>query len=176
MPHPWRSNIRNDVVGGSVSAAAAIPLAMGYGMFALVSLGDEYFANGALAGLYSAFFAALVSIFLGDKMPTVYAPRINSTFSLGASLYGLVHSETAVLRAHSIGLILAIFFSVILLGGFFQALFGLIKGRTLLKFTSHPVMAGFQTTAAALLFLVQLANASGFEETKPFTFSTGCLL
>lgn len=101
MPHPWRSNIRNDVVGGSVSAAAAIPLAMGYGMFALVSLGDEYFANGALAGLYSAFFAALVSIFLGDKMPTVYAPRINSTFSLGASLYGLVHSGTAVLRAHS---------------------------------------------------------------------------
>src|SRR5262249_13995529 len=75
-----------------------------------------------------------------------------------------------VLRAHSIGLILAIFFSVILLGGFFQALFGLVKVGTLLKFTPHPVMAGFQTTAAALLFLVQLANVSGFEETKPFTF------
>ena len=31
-------------------------------------------------------------------------------------------------------------------------------------------MAGFQTTAAALLFLVQLADVSGFEETKPFIF------
>ena len=64
MPHPWGSNIRNDVVGGFVSAAVAIPLAMGFGMFALVSLGDKYFANGALAGLYSAFFAALISVFL----------------------------------------------------------------------------------------------------------------
>jgi sulfate permease, SulP family len=122
-----------------------------------VSLGDKYFANGALAGLYSAFFAALISVFLGDKTPTVYAPRINSTFFLGAFLYDLVHSETAAPRAHSIGLILVIFFLVILLGGFFQALFGLIRVGTLLKFTPHPVMAGFQTTAAALLFLVQLA-------------------
>ena len=170
MPHPWGSNVRNDVVGGLVSAAVAIPLAMGYGMFALVSLGDKYFAKGAQAGLYSAFFVALISVLLGDKTPTVYAPQINSTFFLGAFLYGLVHSEASVLQAHSIGLILVVFFAVILLGGFFQALFGLIKGGTLLKFTPHPVMAGFQTTAAALLFLVQLANVSGFEETKPFTF------
>ncbi|MGH9807508.1 MAG: SulP family inorganic anion transporter, partial [Terriglobia bacterium] len=52
----------------------------------------------------------------------------------------------------------------------FQAVFGLVNVGTLLKFVPHPVMAGFQTTAAALLFLVQLANVSGFEETRPFTF------
>jgi sulfate permease, SulP family len=170
MPHPWGSNVRNDIVSGLVSAAVAIPLAMGYGMFALVSLGDKYFANGAQAGLYTAFCVALVSVLLGDKTPTVYAPRINSTFFLGAFLYGLVHSEAPVLRSHSIGLILVVFFAVILIGGFFQALFGLLGGGTLLKFTPHPVMAGFQTTAAALLFLVQSANVSGFEQTKPFTF------
>ncbi len=170
MPHPWGSNVRNDVVSGLVSAAVAIPLAMGFGMFAFVSLGDEYFANGAAAGLYTAFVVAVVSVLLGDKTPTVYAPRINSTFFLGAFLYGLVHSEATVLQAHSIGLILVVFFAAVLLGGLFQALFGLIKVGTLLKFTPHPVMAGFQTTAAALLFLVQLANVSGFEQTKPFTF------
>jgi hypothetical protein len=49
-------------------------------------------------------------------------------------------------------------------------LFGAIKVGTLLKFTPHPVVAGFQTTAATLLFLVQLANVSGFDETRPFTF------
>ena len=37
-------------MNGLVSAAVAIPLAMGYGMFAFVSLGDKYFAYGALAG------------------------------------------------------------------------------------------------------------------------------
>jgi MFS superfamily sulfate permease-like transporter/CRP-like cAMP-binding protein len=170
MPHSWLSNVRNDVLGGLVSAAVAIPLAMGFGMFALVSLGDKYFANGALAGLLAAFVVAIVSVILGNKAPTVYAPRINSTFFLGAFLYGLVHYETAVPQAPGAALILVVFFSVILLGGLFQALFGLFKVGTLLKYAPHPVMAGFQTTAAALLFLVQLANVCGLEEVRPFTF------
>jgi MFS superfamily sulfate permease-like transporter len=40
----------------------------------------------------------------------------------------------------------------------------------LIRFTPHPVLAGFQNTAAVLLFLVQLADVAGFEETKPFPF------
>jgi MFS superfamily sulfate permease-like transporter len=36
MRHPWDSSVRDDVLGGLVSAAVAIPLAMGFGMFALV--------------------------------------------------------------------------------------------------------------------------------------------
>jgi MFS superfamily sulfate permease-like transporter len=44
-------NLRGDFLGASVSAALAIPLAMGYGMFAFVALGDRYFASGVLAGL-----------------------------------------------------------------------------------------------------------------------------
>jgi MFS superfamily sulfate permease-like transporter len=35
MPQAWRSNVRDDVIGGLVFAAVAIPLAMGYGMFDL---------------------------------------------------------------------------------------------------------------------------------------------
>jgi MFS superfamily sulfate permease-like transporter len=170
MPPTWVANVRGDVIGGLVSAAVAVPLAMGFGMFALVSLGDKYFADGALAGLCAAFVVAIVSVVLGDKTPTVYAPRVNSTFFLGAFLYGLVHSPTPVLQAHGTTLMLVIFFSVILLGGLFQALFGLFKVGTLLKYAPHPVMAGFQTTAAALLFLVQLADVAGLDETKPFTF------
>jgi MFS superfamily sulfate permease-like transporter/CRP-like cAMP-binding protein len=170
MPHARLSKVRDDVLGGLVSAAVAIPLAMGYGMFALVSLGDEYFDNGAFAGLCAAFVVAVVSVVLGDKTPTVYAPRINSTFFLGAFLYGLVHSETITAQAHGTPLILVVFFSVVFLGGLFQALFGLSRVGTLLKYVPHPVMAGFQTTAAVLLFLVQLADVSGYAEAKPFTF------
>ena len=170
MQHPWGSSVRDDVLGGLVSAAVAIPLAMGFGMFALVPLGDKYFANGALAGLYAAFFVAIVSVLLGDKTTTVYAPRINSTFFLGALLYGLVHSQIAGSTDTNTALIVVVFFLIIFLGGVLQASFGLVKIGTLLKYTPHPVVAGFQNTAAALLFLVQLANVSGFEQTKPFTF------
>ena len=79
----WFSNLRGDVVGGIVSAAVATPLAMGYGMFAFVSLGESYFASGALAGLYTAGIVAIVCVLLGNKSTTVYAPRITSTFFLG---------------------------------------------------------------------------------------------
>ena len=46
------SSLRSDIAGGLVSSALAIPLAIGFGMFAFVPLGDEYFAYGALAGLF----------------------------------------------------------------------------------------------------------------------------
>jgi MFS superfamily sulfate permease-like transporter len=170
MKRPWGSNVRDDVTGGLVSAAVAIPLAMGYGMFAMVALGDKYFASGALAGLYAAFIVAIASVVLGDTTPTIYAPRVYSTFFLGALLYGLVHSKTAGLGAVGVAPILLVFFSTILLGGVFQFFFGLLKVGTLIRFAPQSVMAGFQTTAAALLFLVQLANVSGFDETRSFMF------
>jgi MFS superfamily sulfate permease-like transporter len=66
-------------------------------------------------------------------------------------------------------LILLAFYAIILLGGVFQALFGLMRLGSLLRFTPHPVMAGFQNAAAVLLFLVQLGNVSGFDHSVPFT-------
>ncbi len=160
---------RNEVFGGLVSAAVAIPLAMGYGMFAFASLGDNYFASGALAGIATACVVAIVCVLLGDKSTTIYAPRVTSTFFLGVLIYGLVHSDTPVIDAGGTPLILAIAFSVVLLGGAFEALFGLVKLGTLIKFAPQPVMAGFQNAAAALLFLVQLGNVCGFDRSVSFT-------
>jgi sulfate permease, SulP family len=72
---------------------------MGYGMFAFTALGDNYFAHGALAGLYAAITAGVVCVVLGDRTTTVYAPRVTTTFLLGALLYQLVHSEAEVCAA-----------------------------------------------------------------------------
>lgn len=168
MPY-WLSNLRGDVVGGMVSAAVAVPLAMGYGMFAFVALGENYFASGALAGLYTAFIVAIVCVLLGDKSTTVYAPRITTTFFLGLLIYGLVHSDMPIIKSGGTSSVLAITFSIVLLGGLFQALFGLIKLGSLIKFAPQPVMAGFQNAAAILLFLVQLGNVCGFDYNVPFT-------
>ena len=43
-----------------------LPLAMAIGMFAFFTLGDDYFAYGAMAGLISAVIAGLVCVLLGD--------------------------------------------------------------------------------------------------------------
>jgi len=165
----WSKHVRDDFIGGVVSAAVAIPLAMGYGMFAFASLGENYFADGALAGLTTAFVAAVVCVLLGDKTTTVYAPRVNSTFFLGLLIYGLVHSGMPEIAAGGVPLVLAIAFSVVLLGGALEASFGFVRLGTLIKFAPQPVMAGFQNAAALLLFLVQLGNVCGFDHNIPFT-------
>jgi MFS superfamily sulfate permease-like transporter len=165
---PPLARVTNDVVGGLVSAAVAVPLAMGYGMFAFVALGDAYFGHGVLAGLYTAVVVGLVCVATGDRTTTIYAPRIVTTFFLGSLIFGLVHADASMMRSGKVGQTLAIVFSIILLGGAFQALFGLTRMGTLIKHTPHPVMAGFQNAAALLLFLVQLGNVLGFARHTPF--------
>ena len=163
------SRLRDDLSGGLVSAALAVPLAMGYGMFAFGALGDSYFAYGALAGLYAAVVAGVACVALGDRTTTVYAPRVTTTFFLGALLHSLVASNVAGLRDGGLHVVILAFFAIILLGGALQALFGVMRLGSLLRFTPHPVMAGLQNAAAALLFLVQLGNVCGFDRNVPFT-------
>jgi sulfate permease, SulP family len=163
------SQVRHDILGGLVSATIAIPLAMGYGMFAFSSLGENYFADGALAGLATASVLPVICVLLGDKTTTVYAPRVISTFFIGLLIFGLVRSDASAIKAGGIPFILGITFLVLLLAGALEALFGLIKLGTLIKFAPQPVMAGFQNAAAALLFLVQLGNVCGFDYNIPFT-------
>jgi MFS superfamily sulfate permease-like transporter len=165
----WLRYLRDDVFGGLVSAAVAIPLALGYGMFAFASLGENYFATGAMAGLASALVVGVVCVVLGEATTTVYAPRVTSTFFLGFLIYGLVHSNMPAVAAGGTPLVLAVAFAIVLLGGAFEALFGAIRLGSLIKFTPQPVMAGFQNAAALLLFLVQLGNVCGFDHTVPFT-------
>lgn len=86
MAESRKSTLRHDLFGGLVSASLAIPLAMGYGMFAFTALGDSYFAYGALAGLYAAIAVGVVCVVLGDRTTTVYAPRVTTTFLLGVLL------------------------------------------------------------------------------------------
>jgi MFS superfamily sulfate permease-like transporter len=77
--------------------------------------------------------------------------------------------------APDIGATLLVFFAIILLGGLLQALFGLLRLGSLIKFAPHPVMAGFQNMAALLLFLVQLGNVLGYEHNIRFTRVVGAI-
>ena len=142
---------------------------MAFGMFAFVTLGDEYFAYGAMAGLISAVIAGFVSVLLGDRSTLVYAPRITTTFFLGLLLFSLLQRDPMASAAPSVSATLLVFFAIILLGGLFQALFGILRLGSLIKFAPHPVMAGFQNMAAVLLFLVQLGNVLGFDHNIGFT-------
>jgi MFS superfamily sulfate permease-like transporter len=170
---PWLRRVRDDLAGGFVSAAVALPLALGFGMFVFVTLGDAYFPRGALAGLVAASVGGIVCVLLGERTVTVYAPRITTTFFLGVLLYSLAHSQEAALRGAPAQFTLLVLFAIMMLAGLFQALFGVLRLGTLIKFAPHPVMAGFQNMAALLLFLVQLGNVLGYEHVVPFTRALG---
>lgn len=157
-----------EIIAGLVSSTTAIPLAMAFGMFAFVPLGDEYFAYGAMAGLLSAVIAGVISVMFGDRSTRVYAPRITTTFFLGLLLFSLLHRDPSG-RAADVSATLLVFFAIVLVGGLIQALFGLLRLGTLIKFAPQPVMAGFQNMAAVLLFLVQLGNVLGFDHNVRFT-------
>ncbi len=168
--YPRLGDLRNEITGGVMSAVVAIPLAIGYGMFAFVPLGEAYFAYGILAGLYAAFIVAVVNVMLGDKSTTVYAPRVVTTFFIGAIiLHSLLTSDAAIIRSGNVELTMAIVFSIVLLGGAFQMLFGLLRIGTLIKYMPHPVMSGFQNAAALLLFLVQIGTVLGYSRHTPMT-------
>jgi sulfate permease, SulP family len=171
---PDLTAVRSDIVAGLVSSTVAIPLAVAFGMFAFVTLGDEYFAYGAMAGLISAVIAGFVCVLLGDRSTRVYAPRITTTFFLGLLLNSLLHRAPVIDGEPDIAATLLVFFAIILLGGLLQALFGLSRLGSLIKFAPHPVMAGFQNMAAVLLFLVQLGNTLGFEHNIRFTRVSSC--
>src|SRR5688572_5453359 len=72
---PGLGRFRGDIMGGLISAGVAIPLAMGYGMFGFVVLGNDYFIDGARAGLLTAVVVGIACVVLGDKSANVYAPR-----------------------------------------------------------------------------------------------------
>jgi len=163
------ASVKSEITAGLISSAVAIPLSMAFGMFAFVSLGDEYFAYGAMAGLVSTVIAGLVCVLVGDRSTRIYAPRITTTFFLGLLLHSLLERAPTIDGDPDVAATLLVFFAIILLGGLLQALFGLSRLGSLIKFAPHPVMAGFQNMAAVLLFLVQLGNVLGFDQNVRFT-------
>src|SRR4029450_1987993 len=105
-----------------------------------------------------AIVVGVVSVATGDRTTTVYAPRIVTTFFLGSLVFSLAHSGPPIIRTGNVDHTLAIVFSIILVGGAFQALFGLVRLGTLIRHTPQPVMAGLQNARSRALFLVELCQ------------------
>lgn len=150
--------------GGAVSAAVAAPLAIGFGMFAFVGLGDEFFGHGVIAGLYAALVAGLVAVLLGDRSGALFAPRVVTTFFIGTLLLQHVaNSDAAIVRDGGSTVVLGIVFAIVFAAGLLQLLFGAAGVGTLIRFTPQPVIAGFQNCAALLLVLAQIGQVLGLE-------------
>src|SRR4029450_10566609 len=156
-----RIQIRGDVVGGVTAAILTIPASIGYGVLSFHALGDQYVSHAILAGLFGATIVPLAALALGNRGPTIYAPRSILALLLGSVVLQTIIPAGAKSGGWSVGQTLSALFLVILLAGVFQALFGVLGVGTLIKYIPAPVMAGFQNAVAFLILIAQIGTLTG---------------
>ena len=137
-------NVKGDLFGGITAAVVALPLALAFG----VSSGA-----GAIAGLYGAiiigFFAALfggtpsqISGLTGPMtvvIATVFTAEIAKDPENGA----------------------AVAFTVIMLGGIFQILFGLLRLGKYITLMPYTVISGFMSGIGVIIILIEVGPLLG---------------
>jgi SulP family sulfate permease len=133
----WLSNIRGDILSGTVVALALIPEAIGFSIIAGVD---------PKIGLYASVVIAIVISFAGGR-----PAMISAATAATAVLFG------SLVREHGIAYLLA----ATILAGVIQIGAGWLRIGYLMRFVSRSVMTGFVNALAILIFMAQLPELIG---------------
>jgi SulP family sulfate permease len=148
----WLALVWREALAGIALISTAVPSCLAAGVLAFAPLGPGYVASGVAAGLCCAVFAAPAAAFSARTPWLVPTPR-SSTAVIQASLLAQLWSSPSFADPK---LCLAALALCILLAGAMQILFGLAGIARVVKFTPHPVLAGFLNGVALLLCVPQL--------------------
>ncbi len=141
------NNLRGDVYGGLTSAVVALPLALAFG----VSSGA-----GPVAGLYGAAFVGMFASLCGGTPAQISGPTGPMTVVMAA-----IFTQYTGMYPDDPGRGVALAFTVVLMGGFFQILFGLLKLGKYINLVPHPVISGFMSGIGVIIILLQLGPLLG---------------
>ena len=152
MGHPFLNvvnglhfnNIRGDIFGGLTAAVVALPLALAFG----VSSGA-----GPIAGLYGAIFVGFFAAIFGGTPSQVSGPTGPMTVVMAA-----IFTKYAALDPVN-GPALA--FTVVIMAGLFQILFGILRIGSYINYVPQPVISGFMSGIGVIIILLQLAPLMG---------------
>lgn len=133
----WFTNIRGDVLAGTVVALALIPEAIAFSIIAGVD---------PKVGLYASFCIAFITAFVGGRPGMISA-------ATGAMALVMV----LLVKEHGLQYLLA----ATLLTGALQIGAGLLRLGGLMRFVSRSVVTGFVNALAILIFLAQLPEITG---------------
>lgn len=140
-------NIRGDIYGGLTAAVVALPLALAMG----VSSGA-----GPIAGIYGAVFVGLFAALFGGTPSQVSGPTGPMTVVMAA-----VFTHYTAMFPDDPGHGAALAFTVVIMGGLFQVLFGILKLGKFINLIPHPVVSGFMTGIGVIIILLQLGPLFG---------------
>ncbi|MBU1359202.1 MAG: SulP family inorganic anion transporter [Gammaproteobacteria bacterium] len=133
----WLSNIRGDLLAGTVVALALIPEAIAFSIIAGVD---------PKVGLYASFCIAVVIAFAGGRPGMISA-------ATGAMALVMV----TLVKDHGLQYLLA----ATVLTGVLQILAGWLRLGELMRFVSRSVITGFVNALAILIFMAQLPELIG---------------
>lgn len=125
----WLGNVKNDLLGGLVTAVALIPEVIGFAIIAGVN---------PMTALFASVITAIVTSLTGGR------PAMMSAAAGSMALVMVV-----LIKNHGIEYMIA----ATILTGVFQLLFGYLGIHKLMRFISKPVMMGFVNALALLIFL-----------------------
>jgi len=132
-------NIRGDIFGGLTAAVVALPLALAFGVAS---------GAGALAGLYGAILLGFFAAIFGGTPTQISGPTGPITVIIAILFMRFSDAPELV-------------FTVIMLGGLFQILFGLLRFGTYINLVPYPVISGFMSGIGCIIIILQLAPFVG---------------
>ncbi len=143
------NNLRGDIYGGLTAAVVALPLALAMG----VSSGA-----GPISGIYGAILVGFFAALFGGTPAQVSGPTGPMTVVMAAVItqYAGMFPDDPAQSA-------AIAFTVVMMGGVFQAIGGLLKIGKFIELVPHPVVSGFMSGIGVIIILLQLPPLLGYE-------------
>ena len=125
--------LRGDVLGGVTAAVVGLPVALAFGLAAGLS---------PAAGIYGAISVGFFAAVFGGTRALISGP----TGSMTVAMAVIVAS-----RANNI----AEAFTIVIMAGLIQMLFGLLRIGRYVTYTPYSVISGFMTGVGVIIILVQ---------------------
>jgi SulP family sulfate permease len=138
------NNLRGDIFGGVTAAVVSLPLALAFGVASGV---------GPLGGLYGAVCVGFFAALFGGTPTLISEPTGPMTVVMTAIVAGLTASNPEN------GLAMA--FTVVMLAGLFQIVFGIFKLGKYVTMMPYSVISGFMSGIGVILIILQIAPFVG---------------
>ncbi len=137
-------NVRGDMFGGVTAAVIALPMALAFGVAS---------GAGAEAGLYGAILVGLFAALFGGSPTLISEPTGPMTVVFTAVIATLIASDPEN------GMAMA--FTVVIMAGIFQIMFGLLRLGKYVTLMPYTVVSGFMSGIGIILVILQLAPLLG---------------
>jgi SulP family sulfate permease len=137
-------NLRGDIFGGVTAAVIALPMALAFGVAS---------GAGAASGLYGAVIVGFFAALFGGTPTLISEPTGPMTVVFTAVIAQLIASDP------DNGMAMA--FTVVMLAGVFQIIFGALKLGRYVTLMPYPVISGFMSGIGVILIILQLGPFLG---------------